>query len=99
MSAITREENAITIAPGRDIVSSMVPEFKQELSDVLAEGPATLRLDMTGVEMMDSVGIGVVIAVHNSMKKRGGTLIVSHVVDNISKLFRSMRLDQHLTIE
>lgn len=99
MSVITREENMVTIAPGRDIVSSMVAEFKQELAVILAENPPQLRLDMAGVEMVDSMGIGVVIATHNTMKRQGGKLLVVQVAENILKLFKTMRLDQHLHIQ
>jgi len=99
MSAIVREGSSVIITPGRDLVSSMVPEFKQELGVVLAESPLELRLDLTGAAMMDSIGIGVVIATHNSMKKKGGKLIIVNASDNIVKLFKSMRLDQHLNLD
>lgn len=98
MSVVTREGNAATIIPGRDIVSSMVPEFKQELNALVAGDVTELCLDLSGVAMMDSVGIGMIIAAHNSMKKKGGRLVVRNLSENIMKLFRSMRLDQHLTV-
>ncbi len=98
MSVVTREGNVATISPGQDIVSSMVPEFKQELNALVAEASTELRLDLTGVTMMDSVGIGMIIAAHNSMKKKGGKFVVCNISDDIMKLFRSMRLDQHLTL-
>ncbi len=99
MSVITREGNTATITPGQDLVSSMVPGFKQELNALLAESSTELRLDLTGTGMMDSIGIGVIIATHNSMKKKGGKLIITNASENITKLFRSMRLDQHLTLD
>lgn len=98
MSTITREGSIVTICPGRDLVSSMVPDFKHELNTLLEESPAELRLDLTGTAMMDSIGIGVVIATHNSMKKKGGRLVIAGVSENIVKLFKSMRLDQHLNL-
>lgn len=99
MSVITREGSTIIITPGQDLVSSMVPGFKQELGALLAESPKELRLDLAGTGMMDSIGIGVIIATHNSMKKNGGKLIIANASENIVKLFRSMRLDQHLTLD
>ena len=98
MSAITREGSTVTITPGRDLVSSMVPDFKHELNSLLDEAPQELRLDLSGTEMMDSIGIGVVIATHNSMKKKGGRLVIAGASENILKLFKSMRLDQHLNL-
>jgi len=98
MSVISRQGSVVTVNPGQDLVSSVIPEFKQEMNALLAESPQELRLDLTGTGMMDSIGIGVVIAIHNSMKKSGGKLIVANASENIMKLFRSMRLDQHLTL-
>lgn len=98
MSAITREGNTVTITPGQDVVSTAVPALKQELSDLIAEGVSEIFLDLTGTNMMDSIGIGVIIATHNSMKKKGGKLMLVHVSENILKLFKSMRLDQHLNL-
>ena len=80
MSVIAREGNVVTITPGQDLVSSMVPEF-------------------SGTGMMDSIGIGVIIATHNSMKKNGAALVIANASENIIKLFKSMRLDQHLTLD
>jgi anti-anti-sigma factor len=99
MSAIVREGNSVTITPGQDLVSSMVPQFKQELASLLAESPTELRLDLAGTGMMDSIGIGVIIATHNSMKKKGGKLVIANASENIIKLFKSMRLDQHLNLD
>jgi anti-anti-sigma factor len=99
MSAITREGSIVTITPGRDLVSSMVPDFKHELNAVLDESPQELRLDLSGTAMMDSIGIGVIIATHNSMKKKGGRLVIAGATENIVKLFKSMRLDQHLNLD
>ncbi len=99
MSAIVREGNTVTITPGQDLVSTMVPAFKQELASLLAESQGELRLDLTGTGMMDSIGIGVIIATHNSMKKKGSKLIIANASENIIKLFKSMRLDQHLNLD
>jgi anti-sigma B factor antagonist len=95
MSEVQQEGSVVIVRPGQDIVSTMVPGFKQELTDLLANGPQEMRLDLSGVEMMDSIGIGLLIAIHNSMRKNGGKLVIQNPSVNISKLFRSMRLDQH----
>lgn len=98
MSAISREGSVVVVHPGQDIVSSMVPEFKKELSELINESPGELHIDLIDTEMMDSIGIGVIIATHNSMKKNGGKMVLINPSENIIKLFRSMRLDQHLQL-
>jgi len=98
-SEITKAEDGITVKPGRNIIASLADEFRAELHALVQEKPGQITIDMTGVEMVDSVGIGVMIAVHNSLTKNGGTLRISNADKNIRNLFSTMRLDRHFSVE
>lgn len=93
------QDATVVVRPGQDIVASMIPDFRKKVGEILERAPGELRLDFDGVEMIDSIGIGVLIAVHNSMKKNGGKLVIVHASDDIARLFSSMRLDQHFFLE
>lgn len=95
MSEITREGKTVRVAPQRDIVAAMISEFKQELKTLVEEGGTRLELDFTGVEMVDSIGIGLLITTHNSLRASEGSLALVHVSPDIASLFRTMRLDKH----
>ncbi len=99
MSEIIRDEYRVTIRPGRDIVASMAGEFRNELNKEIAEATEELVIDLRGVEMVDSVGIGVIIATHNTLDQKGATLKVINIAPDIYGLFTTMRLDRHFTIE
>lgn len=99
MSEIIRDERCVTIRPGRDIVASMAGEFRSELNGEIAENLEELTIDLSGVEMVDSVGIGVIIATHNTLDQQGAKLKVINIADDIYGLFTTMRLDRHFTIE
>ncbi len=98
-SEIIKTENEITVKPGRNIIASLADEFRAELHALVQEKPDQITIDMTGVEMVDSVGIGVMIAVHNSLTKNGGTLKIKNADKNIRNLFSTMRLDRHFSVE
>ncbi len=98
MSEITREGETARLAPQRDIVAAMVAEFKLELNELVDAGVQHLVLDFTGVEMVDSIGIGLLIATHNALKLNGGGMVLEHVSPDIASLFRTMRLDKHFEI-
>jgi anti-anti-sigma factor len=76
----------------------MASGFKTELKTLLDAGVRALTIDLVGVEMVDSVGLGIFIATHNSLNKAGGKLTVSGVSADIASLFRTMRLDKHFTV-
>jgi anti-anti-sigma factor len=86
------------IKPGKDIVASMAGDFRQDLLKQIDGGAKRLVVDMNDVEMVDSVGIGVLVAAHNSLTKNGGSMAVLNVSKDIYSLFRTMRLDQHFEV-
>ncbi|MBU1169204.1 MAG: STAS domain-containing protein [Proteobacteria bacterium] len=99
MSIINKDGNQVTVKPGRDVVASMANEFRAELNSQIQESPSELVIDLSGVEMVDSVGIGVIIATHNSLDQKGGKLKVINIAEDIYGLFSTMRLDRHFTVE
>ena len=99
MSKATTNTEMVTVKPNQDIVISMVKEFKEELKKILDQEDALLTLDLEGVKMIDSMGLGVLIATHNSLSKRNAKLELIHVADDILKLLNNMRLDKHFSIK
>lgn len=98
MSEIIKQDNETTVRPGKDIVASMAGEFKAELLGIIQEAPDMLTIDLDGVEMVDSIGIGVIIAAHNSLQKQGKALRIINTGKEIFDLFSAMRLDKHFSI-
>jgi anti-sigma B factor antagonist len=99
MSKVTKDEGRVVVKPEKDVVASMVNDFRSELQSLVKEQPAEMIIDMDGVNMVDSVGIGVIIATFNSLNKTGGTFTLTNVSKDIFSLFSTMRLDQHFSIE
>ena len=95
MSKITKVGKKVLVKPEMDIVASMVNQLKEELNQALNDGAVEMAIDLSGVEMMDSMGIGLLIAAHNSLKKDGGRLELLNASADIQKLLKNMRLDKH----
>ena len=55
-------------------------------------------MDLSDVLMVDSCGIGLLIAAHNSLKKVGGRLAVIHASVDTLELFQTMRMHQHFSV-
>lgn len=98
MSEIEKRTGQVIVRPGRDIVASMANTFRAELHALVQESPGELIIDLASVSMVDSVGIGVLIATHNSLSKAGGVLKIINVSKEIYRLFSTMRLDRHFPI-
>ncbi|MBF0481227.1 MAG: STAS domain-containing protein [Desulfovibrionaceae bacterium] len=98
MSQVDAFDDKVVIRPGRDIVASAVDELRAEFVAILDKGAAGLVVDMAGVAMIDSVGIGLLIAAHNSLAKKNAALELRNVSADIQSLFRTMRLEKHFSI-
>lgn len=93
-------EQEITLTLEGDIVSNKAQEIKEVIAGAIdkdAQG-IQLVLDLSKVSYVDSIGIGILIATHNSLKNKGGKLKIINASDDIKNLFKTMRLDKHIEI-
>jgi anti-anti-sigma factor len=98
MTEVVQIEQRTEIRPGCDVIASTANELRAQIKTVLERGTRELQIDLEGVEMIDSVGLGLFIAAHNSLQKAGGKLTVVNASGHLSDLFRNMRLDQHFSV-
>jgi anti-anti-sigma factor len=84
---------------GQDLVFTVVPEVRQELNQLLKDGATHLIFDLEGVNIVDSTGIGCLVAAHNSLVRRQGSLEVVNVSEDLFDLFQSMRLNKHFSVQ
>lgn len=99
MSEIVNDGDQTIIKPGTDVVASMAEDFKTELLTAISESSSELVIDLTGVDMVDSVGIGVIIAAHNTLNQSDRKLKVINVTKDVYGLFATMRLNRRFTVE
>ncbi len=99
MTSTIKEENHVIIIPGKNIVVSMGKEFKIELKALVQELSCDLIIDFTGVNMIDSVGIGIIVAAYNSLTCNGNELKLINLNEDIYGLFKTISLDRHFSIE
>jgi len=98
MEQVIQNEKQTLIAPGRD-VASYAQELRRNLWSLIEEGVTDVTIDLARVQMIDSIGLGVLIAAHNSLKKKQGRLAIVNVSKEILGLLKTMRLDRHFDIK
>lgn len=99
MSEIINQGDQAIVKPGMDVVASMADDFKADLLSVINDSSGEVVIDLDGVEMVDSVGIGVIIAAHNTLNQAGRKLKVINVTKDVYGLFTTMRLNRRFTVE
>ena len=93
------EENQVFLEIDQNIVSATAKDIKAKLKEAIPSEEGTLVLDLRRVEQVDSIGVGVLIAAFNSLKREGKGFKLVNVDDNLYNLFQVMRLNKHFEIE
>lgn len=87
-----------TINLGEKLTASEVPNLKGEMKSLIGAGVTSMTLDCTRLTMMDSTGIGCLVAAYNSLDKVDGKLFMIKVSTDMYDLLCSMRLDRRVKI-
>lgn len=95
---IDRQNSEAVLTLAENLVASTVGDARQVMKQLILEGVSVLTVDLSNVVMIDSMGIGTLVAAHNSLAKTGGKLLVVNAQPEIFDLFKSMRLDRHFSV-
>jgi anti-anti-sigma factor len=106
VKALPTEEKAMTSEPDNQVRMTLEPRLSAKDAPALRElfrqriqeGARRIVLDCGRMESIDSVGIGLLVATHNSLAKLGGALMLTEVRKDIYQLLTLMRLDKHFSI-
>jgi anti-sigma B factor antagonist len=99
MEETIKKARQTLIEPDRDIVASYAQELRRNLWSLIEEGVTDVSINLAHVQMIDSIGLGVLIAAHNALKKKQGRLAIVNVSKEILGLLKTMRLDRHFDIQ
>jgi len=94
---ITNEQQVV-FQPEGDIVAASANELRGKLRDLVNNGARQLVIDLEKTKMVDSVGLGLLIASHNSLQKVGGQLSIVRASADILELLTTMRIHQHFSV-
>lgn len=94
---IKREKNTILVVGDLDIFHAR--DAKEAIMAYYRENPSDLVLDFSGVEFMDSTGLGVLISILKEMEDKDHRLSILHVNPRIRKIFKITELDEVFSLE
>jgi anti-sigma B factor antagonist len=85
--------NAVVVTPKGDFFGSLQgPPFREALAKLRAEGKKNLVVDLGETTLMDSSGIGVLIAEAEAFRAEGGDVRLARVEARVRNLFLMTRL-------
>ena len=85
----------IVLTAQTNLISSEIDFFKKKIFEELVRSPERIILDLQKVRVLDSSGIGMLIAANNSAANVECELVFKAVNQDIMKMFKIMRLTDH----
>jgi anti-sigma B factor antagonist len=74
-------------------------QVRDTLHAMLAAGSERLVVDLSGVELLDATGLGVLVGAHRRARLAGRDLVLRGAHGRVARLLRLVRLDRVITLE
>ena len=91
---VTNNEDHITIALDGDFTSELLNDFRSAVQQEIESGNTSFTINFKDTVIIDSMGIGCLVATYNTLKQSGGTIRLSNVPEHLKDVFQVMRLDR-----
>lgn len=95
---IELDSNIIFMKMSGSLVASTVEEIKTQIQKLVAKKYMYIVFDLSGVDFVDSSGLGLCIATSRELSGYSGRLVCSGLRDNVQKLFSMTRADQKIKV-
>ncbi|PIE61216.1 MAG: anti-anti-sigma factor [Desulfobacterales bacterium] len=99
MSEIINDGTHTVIKPGVDVVAAMAERFKGDMLTAINASQCGVALDLQGVEKIDAIGVGMIIAAYNTLNQKGRELKIVNATKDIFELFSTMGLNRRIMLE
>jgi anti-sigma B factor antagonist len=90
-------EIAVVEGPTQFIIDNRA-DVRQRVRAQLEQGRATVVIDLSRTEYVDSAGLGTLVLLNKEARAAGGCLVLAGLSDHVRDLLRLVRLDEVFTI-
>jgi anti-sigma B factor antagonist len=90
-------EGLVALLLSGELDIETVPVLEAEIERVLADAPATVVLDLPGLEFLDSTGLRAILEAQERLRNQGTQLVLTHARRTVQLTFVITGLDAHLS--
>ena len=94
---LSPEVSAIVFS-GRFVLGNRLKEVEHAVRERIQQGARKLALDFSGVNYIDSAGIGVLAFLIGLMEEQGGKMVMATGPGQVTQLMKLTRLEKVVTI-
>lgn len=90
----TAANGAIVLALEGGIVAGRCTALEQQVAALVASGQKSVVLDLAGITMLDSAGVGTIVACLTKLKKAGGDLRIAGACGKAESVLKMTQVDK-----
>ncbi len=89
------DEGATTVLSIEGVLDALtVPEIRPAIDELVQGRPAAVTVDLSGLRLIDSSGVGVVVSLYKRCKEYGGAVRLTGIGSQPLAIFKLLRLDR-----
>jgi anti-sigma B factor antagonist len=89
-------DGVVTLRIEGELDAVTIPDLRPAIDAVLAERHPRIVVDLSGLRLIDSSGVGAVVFLYKKAKEYGGVVTVQGLCDQPLSIFKLLRLDRVL---
>jgi anti-sigma B factor antagonist len=90
----TKSGPTVTLKISGELDALTVAEIRTELDQIVAEGGERVVVDLSGLRLVDSSGVGAIVSLFKRVRAEGRQFEVTGVQGQPLQIFQVLRLDQ-----
>jgi anti-sigma B factor antagonist len=97
--AQTSQGKTVTFTISGNLDATNCLEVRQRFEDVVAASPQSVVVDLSGLRLIDSSGVGAIVALFKRVRSSGGLFEIVGVTGQPLSIFRVLRLDKVFEVD
>jgi anti-sigma B factor antagonist len=93
---VTEHDICAVLTVTGEVDVATAPQLRQEAVRLTTGGQANLVMDLSGVDFLDSTGLGVIVGVLKRARTHGGELAIAGAENHVRKVFDITRISDVL---
>jgi len=96
---VTKEGNTVYILPEEEIHFDNYKEVEEKVLEEIEGGATEIVLDLTNVETLYSMTLGMFNTIANTVAKKNGSFALTNVNQEVRKVLKATRLDKIISVK
>jgi anti-sigma B factor antagonist len=92
----SRADGVATLRIAGELDAVTVPGIRPSVDALVAERQSRIVVDLSGLRLIDSTGVGKLVCLYKKAKEYGGVVTVYGLRDQPAAIFKLLRLDRVL---